>query len=102
MEAASGSQSSVTEKRRLALFDFLYVLVHVWLYVFSLFYPLVGIILGIVLMSAASTEEVRRAGRVCLILGIVNAVLLLVALVILIAFGSFFGSLPFARGWGGL
>jgi hypothetical protein len=90
------------DKRKRSLVDLLYLLVAVWIYLFSLLYPLAGIILGVVFMTWASTDDVKRMGKVCLILGIINIALLLLALGLAIALGGLASSLPFAHRWGGV
>jgi hypothetical protein len=90
------------ELRKRSLVDLLYLLVSVWIYLVSLFYPLVGIILGVVFMTWASTDDVKRMGKTCLILGIINIALLLLALGLTVALGGLFSSLPFAHKWGGV
>jgi hypothetical protein len=64
---SSAAEVDYHERRKRSLVDALYLLVSVWLYVISLFYPLVGIVLGVVFMNWATTDDVRRMGRTCLI-----------------------------------
>lgn len=90
------------DQRKRSLVDLLYLLVSVWIYIFSLFYPLAGIILGVVFMTWASTDDVKRMGKTCLILGIINIALLLLALGLTLALGGLASSLPFAHHWGGV
>ena len=88
------------ELRKRSLVDLTYLLVSAWLYVLSLVYPLVGIVFGVVFMTWATTDDVRRMGRVCLILGIVNVALVLLAVGLMLAFGGLASSLPFSQHWG--
>ena len=103
-ESSAGSAPAVSpyEQRKKSLVDILYLLLLTWLYLLSLVYPLVGIVLGIVLLTWATTEDVKRVGKVCLILGIVNVVLVLIVLGTAIAIGGFMASLPFSSHWGHL
>jgi hypothetical protein len=78
----------------------MYLLVSVWLYVISLAYPVIGIVFGVVFMTWASTDDVRRMGRVCLILGIVNTALILLVVGLMLALGGLASSLPFSHHWG--
>ena len=88
------------ERRRRSLVDLMYLLVSAWLYVISLVYPLIGIVFGIVFLTWATTDDVRRVGRVCLILGIVNVALVLLAAGLMLALGGLASSLPFSHHWG--
>ncbi len=69
------------------LIDVLYLTQVTWLYVFSLLYPLVGLFYGILLLAGSVSDRSKRIGRVCLILGIVNTVLIVVALVGVLVLG---------------
>lgn len=82
------------EKRKSTLIDIVYLLVLVWLYFISLVYPLAGIVLGIVLLSAGSTEDTKKHGRICLILGVVNVALFLMLMVLAITLGGVMSNLP--------
>ncbi|MEO0108822.1 MAG: hypothetical protein ABIK62_06610 [candidate division WOR-3 bacterium] len=82
--------------RKETLIDLLYLLVLFGLYTSALIYPLVGIILGIVLVTWSGTEATRRVGRTCLVLGVINAILVLLVLVLVVALGSLAAHLPFA------
>jgi len=88
------------ERRKRSLVDALYLLVSVWLYVVSLLYPLVGIVLGVVFMNWASTDDVRRMGRICLVLGIINVALVLLTVGLMVMLGGITSSLPFSHHWG--
>jgi hypothetical protein len=90
------------DHRKRSLVDLLYLLVSVWIYLVSLFYPLIGIVLGVVFMTWATTDDVKRMGKTCLILGIINIALLLLALGLTVALGGLASSLPFAHHWGGV
>jgi|GEM_PF-1808974 len=88
------------DRRKRSLVDLMYLLVSVWLYVISLAYPVIGIVFGVVFMTWASTDDVRRMGRVCLILGIVNTALILLVVGLMLALGGLASSLPFSHHWG--
>jgi len=89
------------ERRKIALLDMLFLLVSLMMYLVSLFAPLAGIVLGVTFSNWAGTEETRKVGRTCLILGIVNIIAYLLVFIIMIAIGGMFSrfSLP---NWGGL
>jgi hypothetical protein len=89
------------ERRKDALLDILYLLVSLALYIVSLFAPLAGIVLGVTLSNWAGTEETRKVGRACLILGIINIIMYLLMSAIMIAMGGVFSHLPHPN-WGGL
>lgn len=78
--------SSVNE-RWLATADILYVTQVTWLYVFSALYPFMGIFYGVLLMVASVTPKAKRIGKVCLILGIINTVLFVLAVAAIFALG---------------
>jgi len=89
------------DNRRDALVEMLYLLLAIWLYVTALAAPLVGIIVGIVFMSAGRMATTKRMGRVCLILGIINAVFLIGVFTMLAALGGLAARLPFML-WEGM
>ncbi len=83
-----------TQKNRTqTLVDILYLMNVTWLYVSSLIYPLFGIIFGVIFLTGSVSDNAKRIGRICLILGIINIVLALLSLIILIIFGRFFTNL---------
>ncbi len=73
-----------------SLIDILYLTNVTWFYIFSLIYPLFGIILGIILSTGSISQPAKKIGRVCLILGIINIVLSILILIILILIGNIF------------
>jgi hypothetical protein len=70
-----------------ALVDILYLTQVTWLYLFAALYPFVGILYGVLLLAGSATAKAKRIGRVCLILGIVNTALFIVAMVVLLVLG---------------
>jgi hypothetical protein len=97
VETAPADRASLMDlagKRRVVLIDVLYLLLITLLYSVSLLSPLFGIVVGIVLMSWGGTDETRRIGRICLILGIINIGLTLIVMTIMIAFGGLMSHLP--------
>lgn len=62
-----------------ALTDLLYLNQVAFLYVFSALYPFMGLFYGILYMVGSLSSKAKRIGRVCLILGIVNLAVVLVA-----------------------
>jgi hypothetical protein len=97
VETAPADRASLIDlagKRRVVLIDVLYLLLLILLYSVSLLSPLVGIVIGIVLMSWGGADETRRIGRICLILGIINIGLTLIVMTIMIAFGGLMSHLP--------
>lgn len=95
------NQTSQIEKtqtdRTQALIDILYLTNITWLYVFSLIYPLFGIIFGIIISSGSNSDKGKRIGRICLLLGVINIVLAILGLIVFLIFGRFFTNLI---GWG--
>ncbi len=78
------------DERLKATVDLLYLMNLTWLYVFSLLYPLVGIIFGIILRAGSISERGKRIGMIALILGIINLVVIIVVwiIVFVIAFAA--------------
>ncbi len=74
-------------ERWLALVDILYLSQVVWLYVFSLLYPVMGIFYGILFLAGGVSAQAKKVGRICLILGIINAVLVIIAVVMMLVLG---------------
>ncbi len=62
-----------------ALVDILYLSQLFTLYVFSATYPFMGLIYGILLLAGGVAPKTKKIGRLCLILGIINLGLCLVA-----------------------
>jgi hypothetical protein len=79
-----------------------YLLLVIALYAACLFSPLLGIVLGIAFMSGGTTEETKKVGRICMILGIVNIVLVVISMAGMIAMGGLMSRLPFKHYWEGL
>ncbi len=74
--------------RMQALIDILYLANTTWLYTFSIIYPLFGIIFGIILLQGSLSEQGKKIGKTCLILGIINLALVAIIVVLIIALGS--------------
>ncbi len=70
------------------LIDMLYLFNVTWLYVFSLIYPLFGIIFGIILYQGSISASSKKLGRTCLILGIINLVLVIICVTIFVIIGG--------------
>lgn len=70
-----------------ALVDILYLTQLTWLYVFAAIYPFFGLFYGILLISGSISPRAKRVGRVCLILGIINLALAIVAVIAFVALG---------------
>ena len=79
------SQASRTQ----ALIDIIYLTNVTWLYVFSLIYPLFGIIFGVIILTGSVSDKGKRIGRICLIIGIINIVISILGLVLLLVFSRF-------------
>lgn len=82
-------------RRRRALLEILYLLALLGLYWFSLCWPLAGLVIGITLLVGGTADETRKAGRICLILGILNLILTLLLLATLAAVGDALPRMPF-------
>lgn len=74
--------------RMQALIDILYLTNTTWLYTFSLIYPLFGIIFGVILLQGSLSEQGKRIGKTCLILGIVNLALVIISVILIIVLGG--------------
>jgi fumarate reductase subunit D len=70
-----------------ALVDILYLSQVTWLYVFSLIYPVVGLFFGILLLAGGISAPAKKVGRICLILGIINTVLVIIGLILTLVLG---------------
>lgn len=97
-----GSLNDTAAQRKAALFEILYLLVSLGIYVLSLFQPFAGLVLGVVFLSWGTTNRVRRMGKTCMILGIVNLAVILLLLIIAVTAGGVFAWFPFSRRWGGI
>jgi hypothetical protein len=82
--------------RAQALVDILYLTNVTWLYVFSLIYPLFGIIFGVIILTGAISNPAKRIGKICLILGFINIALFVLSLVLILLFSRFLTDLT---GW---
>jgi hypothetical protein len=102
LPTGSYHSSELVEKRKLAFFDIAYLLLVIALYASCLLSPLFGIVLGIAFLSGGATDETRRVGRICLILGIINIVLVVITMAGMIAMGGLMTRLPLKRYWEGL
>ena len=71
-----------------SLIDILYLTNVTWLYVFSLIYPLFGIIFGIIISTGSISLPAKKIGRLCLILGIINIVLSILIFIVFILIGG--------------
>ena len=70
-----------------ALVDILYLSQVTWLYVFSLLYPVMGLFYGILFLTGGISTRAKKVGRICLILGIINTVLVIVGLALVLVLG---------------
>ena len=75
------------DERWKSLVDILYLGSVTWLYLFSAIYPVVGLFFGILLLSGSVSPGGRKVGKVCLILGIINAVLVIFLFTLILALG---------------
>jgi hypothetical protein len=73
-----------------ALIDMNYLINNTWLYVFSLIYPLFGIIFGLILYQGSISSCGKKIGRTCLILGVINLALALIFVAIFVIIGGIF------------
>jgi hypothetical protein len=70
-----------------ALIDMLYLTQVTGLYLLSGLYPFMGVLYGILLLVGGRTPKTKRIGRICLILGIINTALFIIATVVLVVLG---------------
>jgi hypothetical protein len=70
-----------------SLVDILYLSQVTFLYVFSAVYPVVGLFFGILFLSGSISAKGKRIGKVCLILGIINAALTILLMIVVLALG---------------
>lgn len=70
-----------------SLVDILYLGSVTWLYVFSTIYPVVGLFFGVLLLSGSVSPGGKKVGKVCLILGIINTILVILFLTLVLALG---------------
>ncbi|MCX7757165.1 MAG: hypothetical protein N2166_02460 [candidate division WOR-3 bacterium] len=85
--------SSAQKERVGSLIDILYVTNIVGLYIFSLLYPLFGIIYGVILYNTSLVAPTRKIARICIILGAINILLTLGFFFIIFAIKNFFSQL---------
>ncbi|MEO0092606.1 MAG: hypothetical protein ABIK61_07875 [candidate division WOR-3 bacterium] len=76
-----------------SLIDIIYLINVTWLYVFSLVYPLFGIIFGLIISQGSISTTGKKIGRTCLILGVINIALLIITIILIIIFGSVLSNL---------
>jgi uncharacterized membrane protein len=84
--APATNEPRLTERWH-AVVDFLYLSQVTYFYIFSALYPGVGLFYGILLLAGGVTPKTKRIGRICLILGIVNTVVVILALGVVLALG---------------
>ena len=70
-----------------SLVDILYLSQVAYLYIFAALYPFMGIGYGVLLLVGGLTPKTKRIGKICLILGIINTALFIIAMVMLLVFG---------------
>jgi len=82
-----GENDTRLAERWQSLIDVLYLSQVTWLYLFSAVYPVVGLFYGILLLAGSASPGAKRIGRVCLILGIINTVLVMLVLITVLTLG---------------
>jgi hypothetical protein len=70
-----------------SLVDIMYLSQVTWLYLFSAIYPIMGLFYGILFLAGSISPKARRIGKVCLILGIINMALVILALILVLTLG---------------
>jgi hypothetical protein len=70
-----------------SLVDVMYLSQVTWLYLFSAIYPVMGIFYGILFLAGSVSPKGKKIGKVCLILGIINTALAILALVLMLTLG---------------
>ena len=70
-----------------SLVDILYLSQLFAFYVLSATYPFMGLLYGILLLAGGISPKTKKIGRVCLILGIINLGLVLIAGIALLVLG---------------
>jgi|UniRef100_A0A7C3YZ10 hypothetical protein len=78
---------SLDTERINSFIDIFYLLNITWLYIFSLIYPLFGIVVGLILQNAGKTPAGKRVGKICLILGIINIGISIIFLITILLTG---------------
>ncbi len=87
-ERQTGVEEKTVDKERLnAFIDILYLYAVTGFYLLSLIYPFFGIIFGLVFQNAGKTNQAKRIGKVCLILGIINIAICLIFLIVMLVTG---------------
>jgi hypothetical protein len=74
-------------ERWYALVDILYLMQVVWLYVFAAVYPFFGLFYGILLLAGSISAKSKRIGKICLIIGIINLAVCILALTAFLVLG---------------
>ena len=70
-----------------SLVDIMYLSQVTWLYLFSAIYPVMGLFFGILFLTGSISPTGKRVGRVCLILGIINTAIVILALILVLTLG---------------
>jgi len=83
---AAETDSRLTERWQ-SLVDIMYLSQVTWLYLFSAIYPIMGLFYGVLFLSGSISPKAKRIGRVCLILGIINAALVILGLALMLTLG---------------
>lgn len=86
-------KSEAQENRFRVTVDLLYLWMLVTFYVMSFLYPLFGIVLGAVFMTSSLHPQAKKVGRICLILGIINLVLVIIFFIGFVLVGGLLGRL---------
>jgi hypothetical protein len=81
-----GNDPRLTERWQ-SLVDIMYLSQVTWLYLFSAIYPIMGLFYGILFLSGSISPKAKRIGKVCLILGIINTALTIIALFLVLTLG---------------
>ena len=81
-----GNDPRMTERWQ-SLVDIMYLSQVTWLYLFSAIYPVMGLFYGILFLTGSISPKGKRVGRVCLILGIINTAIVILALILVLTLG---------------
>lgn len=85
-QSAADAEARLPQPERWhALVDLLYLNQVIFLYLFSAVYPFMGLFYGTVYLLGSVSPRARRIGRICLILGIINLAVVLVAVGVILA-----------------
>ena len=74
-------------ERWYALVDILYLMQVAWLYIFAAAYPFFGLFYGILLLAGSISAKSKRIGKICLIIGIINLAIYILALAAFLILG---------------